>query len=57
MNLFRVVDRQQFFNAAGDHADELETSAMLHIAPHLVRPLSEAGPGVGKPFRIQALRK
>ncbi|MGI4733692.1 MAG: creatininase family protein [Janthinobacterium lividum] len=57
VNLFRVVDRQQFFSAAGDHADELETSAMLHIAPHLVRPLSEAGAGLGRPFRIKALRE
>ena len=57
VNLFHVVDRQQFFSAAGDHADELETSAMLHIAPHLIRPLSEAGPGVGRPFRIRALRE
>jgi len=57
VNLFHVVDRQQFFSAPGDHADELETSAMLHIAPQLVRPLSEAGEGIGKPFRIKALRE
>ena len=57
VNLFHVVDRRRFFSATGDHADELETSAMLHIAPHLIRPLSEAGPGVGRPFRIRALRE
>ena len=56
-NLFHVVDRARFFSAPGDHADELETSAMLHIAPHLVRPLSEAGPGAGRRFRINALRE
>jgi creatinine amidohydrolase len=55
--LFRVVDRQRFFSAPGDHADELETSAMLHIAPHLVRPLEEAGAGFGKSFRIKAFRE
>lgn len=57
VNLFKVVDRRQFFNAPGDHADEMETSAMLHIAPDLVRPLTEAGSGAAKQFRIKALRE
>lgn len=55
-NLFKIVDRSRFFSAPGDHADELETSAMLHIAPHLVLPLSEAGAGTSKQFRVPALR-
>ena len=55
--LFRIVDRNQFFEAPGDHADEMETSMMLHIAPHLVRPLAEAGSGASKQFRIRALRE
>ena len=55
--LFRIVDRSQFFSAPGDHADEMETSMMLHLAPDLVRPLSEAGPGTAKQFRIRALRE
>ncbi|MDJ0366363.1 creatininase family protein [Hymenobacter sp. H14-R3] len=55
--LFRIVDRSQFFDAPGDHADEMETSMMLHIAPDLVRPLAEAGPGTGKQFRMRALRE
>jgi len=55
--LFRIVDRSQFFSAPGDHADEMETSMMLHIAPTLVRPLSEAGTGASKQFRIRALRE
>ncbi len=54
---FRAADRNQYFAAAGDHADEMETSAMLHIAPHLVRPLAEAGPGAARQFRIAALRQ
>ncbi len=54
--LFRVVDRNAFFSAPGDHADEMETSMMLHLAPELVRPLAEAGPGANKQFRIRALR-
>ncbi len=55
--LFRIVDRSQFFSAPGDHADEMETSMMLHIAPDLVRPLSEAGSGASKQFRMRALRE
>ncbi|WP_375418438.1 creatininase family protein [uncultured Hymenobacter sp.] len=57
LNWFRAADRGQFFTAPGDHADALETSAMLHIAPSLVRPLGEAGSGHAKQFRIAALRE
>ncbi len=57
LNWFKTVDRDQFFTAPGDHADALETSAMLHIAPALVRPLAEAGAGHAKQFRIEAFRQ
>ena len=57
LNWFKAADRDQYFAAPGDHADEMETSAMLHIAPNLVRPLSEAGDGAAKRFRIAALRE
>lgn len=57
LNWFKAADRSQFFSASGDHADELETSAMLHIAPELVRPLAEAGNGAARQFRIKALRE
>ena len=57
LNWFKAADRNQYFSTPGDHADELETSAMLHIAPHLVSPLAEAGDGAAKQFRIAALRQ
>lgn len=57
LNWFKAADRSQYFGAPGDHADELETSAMLHIAPDLVSPLAEAGDGAAKQFRIAALRQ
>jgi creatinine amidohydrolase len=57
LNWFRAADRNQFFAAPGDHADEMETSAMLHIAPQLVRPLSEAGDGAAKQFKVKAFRQ
>ena len=57
LNWFKAADRSQYFTASGDHADELETSAMLYIAPALVRPLAEAGDGAARQFRIAALRQ
>ncbi|MDX1908025.1 MAG: creatininase family protein [Bacteroidia bacterium] len=46
----------KYFSDLGDHAGELETSAMLHIRPDLLRPLSEAGSGHAKQYTIKALR-
>ena len=56
-NWYQLADRAQYFEEAGDHADELETSAMLHIAPTLVRPLDEAGAGAQKRNRMKAMRE
>ena len=57
LNWFKAADRNQYFEAPGDHADELETSVMMHLVPDLVRPLNEAGDGTAKRFRIAALRE
>lgn len=54
---YQVVDAGEFFEDLGDHAGEMETSIMLHVAPELVLPLSEAGPGKERRFRIGALRE
>jgi creatinine amidohydrolase len=54
---YKVVDPKGHFSDLGDHAGELETSVMLHIAPDLVRPLSEAGDGREKKPRIAAMRE
>ena len=56
-NWYQVVNAADYFDDLGDHAGELETSIMLHIAPALVRPLSEAGEGKARRFRIAALRE
>ncbi|CAN5819811.1 creatininase family protein [soil metagenome] len=56
INWYQVVDAGAFFDLPGDHAGELETSVMQHIAPDLVLPLSEAGPGIEHGFRIAAFR-
>ena len=57
LNWFNAADRAAYFTAPGDHADALETSAMLRIAPGLVRPLAEAGDGAARQFRIAAFRQ
>ncbi len=51
-NWYQSVDKKQFFEVAGDHADEMETSLMMHLEPELVLPLSEAGPGNEKKSTI-----
>jgi creatinine amidohydrolase len=57
LNWWTCVDSARYFNEPGDHAGELETSVMQHIAPELVLPLSEAGDGVEKRPSIAALRE
>lgn len=56
LDWWRAAPAGDFFAAPGDHAGALETSAMLHVRPDLVRPLAEAGDGAERPFRVQALR-
>ncbi|MEO8453203.1 MAG: creatininase family protein [Gemmatimonadota bacterium] len=57
VNWYQCADPARFFEEPGDHAGELETSVMLAVAPDLVRPLSEAGPGKARQFRIRAFRE
>ena len=54
---YRVVEPRGHFDEPGDHAGELETSVMLHVAPGLVAPLAEAGDGRERRFSIAALRE
>lgn len=57
INCWNCVDPTPFFNQPGDHAGELETSTMMHIAPGLVLPLSEAGEGRARKFKVAGLRE
>lgn len=56
-NFFKILDKTRFFEEAGDHADEMETSLMLYLQPQLVLPLSEAGPGKEKESKIEGIRE
>lgn len=57
VNWWKVVDAAPFFAEPGDHAGELETSVMMHVAPDLVLPLAEAGDGHERRPRIAAFRE
>ncbi|MBS1491172.1 MAG: creatininase family protein [Bacteroidetes bacterium] len=54
---FKSIDQKDFFENKDDHAGEMETSLMLYLKPHLVLPLSEAGDGLAKKFKYQAIRE
>ena len=56
-NWYSSLDKSMYFDNDGDHADEMETSLMLHIRPDLVRPLSEAGPGTEHKIKINSIRQ
>jgi creatinine amidohydrolase len=57
INWWSCVDVRRFISEPGDHAGEAETSAMLHLAPDLVRPLEEAGSGRAKASRLRGIRE
>lgn len=57
LNWYAAADASEHFDDPGDHAGELETSVMQHLAPEFVAPLSEAGDGAARQFRIRALRE
>lgn len=56
-NWFQSVENSDYFEKGGGHADEMETSLMQFLAPELVLPLSEAGIGSARKFRIKALNE
>ena len=57
LNWFQAVNWHDYFDEPGDHAGEMETSAVMHIAPQWVRPLSEAGDGAAKQFKFKAFKE
>jgi creatinine amidohydrolase len=48
--------KRSAFELPGDHADEMETSLLLHLRPELVE-LENAGPGSRVPFAIAPLKQ
>ena len=56
INWWTCVKGADYFVEPGDHAGEMETSLMMSLEPDLVLPLSEAGPGKARKFRVAGLR-
>lgn len=57
INWYKIGDQRSIFSDLGDHAGELETSVMMHVASELVRPLAEAGDGRERPSSIAGIRE
>lgn len=53
-NWFNSLDKTLFFDNPGDHADEMETSLLLHLKPQLVLPKEKWGSGKEKKNKITA---
>ena len=53
-NWFQAMNRADYFENEGDHAEEMETSLMLYLKPELVLPKDKWGTGKSKKFRIKA---
>jgi creatinine amidohydrolase len=57
LNWYQSAPKKGIFEKPGDHADEMETSVMMHIEPDLVLPLSEAGDGATKKYSLNAFKE
>jgi creatinine amidohydrolase len=57
LNWFQAASKKDIFEEPGDHADEMETSVMMHIAPQWVLPLDEAGDGANKRFNLEGFKQ
>lgn len=53
----KMLQRTDYFDDPGDHADEMETSLVLHLAPNLVLPKNVWGDGAEKKNKISAFRE
>jgi len=51
---FGSVNKKNFFEAEGDHADEMETALILYLQPELVLPKEQWGDGKAKKNKIHA---
>ncbi|MCF8227264.1 MAG: creatininase family protein [Bacteroidales bacterium] len=56
-NWFQSVDKTTIFENDGDHADEMETSLMLHLHSELVLPLDKAGSGKNLSIKAESLKQ
>lgn len=57
VNWYEAANAFDFFEEPGNHAGDLETSCIMNILPQFVRPLSEAGDGAARTFRIAGFKQ
>lgn len=53
-NWYQALDKKEYFDNPGEHADEMETSLMMHLRPDLVLPHKKWGEGKEKKHKIKA---
>jgi creatinine amidohydrolase len=56
-NWYKAVNKKEFFENEGDHADEMETSLILYLSPAMMLPLDEAGEGREKKIKVEGIRE
>ncbi len=52
-NWYQALDRSAYFENKCDHADEMETSLLLHLRPDLLLPFGKWGSGKAKKNKIK----
>jgi creatinine amidohydrolase len=57
VNWYQVMNNQQYFDEPGDHAGEMETSLVMQLRPEWVLPLTDAGDGAERKFKIHGLKQ
>lgn len=57
VNWYQAAKKDDIFENPGDHADEMETSVMMHIHPDLLLPISDAGDGETKKFQPKGFQQ
>ncbi|GAI67192.1 unnamed protein product, partial [marine sediment metagenome] len=50
-------DNEKYFSEPGDHAGEMETSNIMYINPDLALPVTEAGDGQTRNFKLKAIKE
>ena len=56
-NWYQALDRYEYFNNSGDHAEEMETSLLLYLKPELVLPKEKWGFGREKKNKIKSFNE
>jgi creatinine amidohydrolase len=56
-NWYQALNRHDYFENSGDHAEEMETSFMLFLKPELVLPFEKWGEGKEKKNKIKAFNE